>query len=81
LDMGFEPDVRAVIDQKTMPSKDERLTLMFSATFPIEIQTLARDFLKPNHAFIAVGIVGAANSDIVQVIEEVDQYTKKKPFD
>ena len=45
LDMGFEPQIRAIVEQYGMPSKDKRQTLMFSATFPKEIQMLARDFL------------------------------------
>ena len=35
-------------------SKEERQTLMFSATFPKEIQMLARDFLK-RYIFLTVG--------------------------
>lgn len=38
LDMGFEPQIRAVIDQGSMPPVGERQTVMFSATFPREIQ-------------------------------------------
>jgi superfamily II DNA/RNA helicase len=34
-----------------MPGPDVRQTLMFSATFPKEIQMLARDFLKV-HLFL-----------------------------
>jgi len=50
---------------------------MFSATFPEEIQTLAHDFLRPQFAFVAVGIVGGANRDITQNFEQVSQYDKK----
>ncbi len=46
LDMGFEPQIRAIIEGADMPGVTERQTLMFSATFPREIQMLARDFLK-----------------------------------
>ena len=38
LDMGFEPQIRRIVDQDTMPKAGERQTLMFSATFPKEIQ-------------------------------------------
>jgi ATP-dependent RNA helicase DDX3X len=38
LDMGFEPQIRRIVDQDTMPTKGTRQTLMFSATFPKEIQ-------------------------------------------
>ena len=38
LDMGFEPQIRRIVEQDTMPRTGERQTLMFSATFPKEIQ-------------------------------------------
>lgn len=38
LDMGFEPQIRRIVDQDTMPKTGDRQTLMFSATFPKEIQ-------------------------------------------
>ena len=42
LDMGFEPQIRQIIDQ----IRPDRQTLMWSATWPKEVQALARDFLK-----------------------------------
>jgi superfamily II DNA/RNA helicase len=42
LDMGFMPDIRRILSH--LPAK--RRTLLFSATFPDEIQKLARDFLR-----------------------------------
>lgn len=41
LDMGFEPDMRRLVGSPGMPSKEERQTLMFSATFPEDIQRSA----------------------------------------
>lgn len=38
LDMGFEPQIRRIVEQDTMPPVGQRQTLMFSATFPKEIQ-------------------------------------------
>ena len=35
LDQGFEPEIRKI--EAEMPSKEERQTLMFSATFPNEV--------------------------------------------
>uniref|UniRef100_A0A915JI16 RNA helicase n=1 Tax=Romanomermis culicivorax TaxID=13658 RepID=A0A915JI16_ROMCU len=78
LDMGFESEMRRLLEHNTLPLKSERQTLMFSATFPEEIQRLAQDFLRPQFAFIAVGIVGGANTDITQVFEQVDKYGKKE---
>ena len=38
LDMGFEPDMRRLVGFPEMPSKENRQTLMFSATYPEDIQ-------------------------------------------
>lgn len=43
LDMGFVPDMRKIIEEFNMPPVGERQTLMFSATFPEEIQKLASE--------------------------------------
>jgi ATP-dependent RNA helicase DDX5/DBP2 len=65
LDMGFEPQIRSILQH--IP--EQRQTLLFSATWPREIQKLAHDFLK-NPMQINVGEVDAlvANKDIKQVI-------------
>ena len=39
LDMGFEPQIRRIVQQDNMPRSEQgRQTMMFSATFPKEIQ-------------------------------------------
>lgn len=38
LDMGFEPQIRRIIEQTGMPPSPVRQTMLFSATFPSEIQ-------------------------------------------
>ena len=38
LDMGFEPEMRRLVGSPGMPPKEERQTLMFSATYPEDIQ-------------------------------------------
>ncbi|KAK0584253.1 hypothetical protein LWI29_010117 [Acer saccharum] len=40
LDMGFEPQIKKTVDQMDMPPPGVRETLLFSATFPKEIQSL-----------------------------------------
>ncbi|XP_031434022.1 LOW QUALITY PROTEIN: probable ATP-dependent RNA helicase DDX4 [Clupea harengus] len=77
LDMGFEPDMRRLVGSPGMPPKEERQTLMFSATYPEEIQRLAADFLKVDYLFLAVGVVGGACSDVEQLIMEVNQFSKR----
>ncbi|CAF0824494.1 unnamed protein product [Adineta steineri] len=76
LDTGFEPDIRK-LEELGLPAKDERCTSMFSATFPDEVQKLAKYFLRDNYIFLAVGTLGGANEDIAQTIEEVRQGDKK----
>ena len=38
LDMGFEPQIRKIVEQMDMPPRGMRQTMLFSATFPREIQ-------------------------------------------
>ncbi len=77
LDMGFEGDVRKMVEQLGMPPKGQRQTLMFSATFPEQIQKLAGDFLE-NYIFVTVGRIGGANTDITQNVYEVTQFQKRE---
>lgn len=67
LDMGFEPQIRRIVEKEHMPRTGERQTLMFSATFPQPIQMLARDFLD-NYIFLAVGRVGSTSENITQKV-------------
>lgn len=60
-----------------MPVKGQRVTAMFSATFPKEIQMLAQDFLMPNYVFLAVGRVGSTSENISQKIVWVDEHQKR----
>lgn len=53
LDMGFEPQIRKIIEQMDMPSVGERQTLLFSATFPKEIQSMASYF----HRWRQIGVL------------------------
>ncbi|CAA7060702.1 unnamed protein product [Microthlaspi erraticum] len=70
LDMGFEPQIRKIVEQMDMPPRGVRQTMLFSATFPREIQRLAADFLS-NYIFLAVGRVGSSTDLITQRIEYV----------
>ena len=76
LDMGFENDMRKIITQFGMPEKTQRQTLMFSATFPDQIQTLASEFLN-DYLFLAVGSVGGSNLDIKQEVIDVQGNQKR----
>ncbi|OSS53465.1 hypothetical protein B5807_01776 [Epicoccum nigrum] len=76
LDMGFEPQIRRIVEGEDMPSVQDRQTLMFSATFPRDIQMLARDFLK-DYIFLSVGRVGSTSENITQKIEYVEDPDKR----
>ncbi|KAI5082898.1 hypothetical protein GOP47_0002641 [Adiantum capillus-veneris] len=76
LDMGFEPQIRKIVEQMDMPRAGERQTMLFSATFPREIQRLAADFLY-NYIFLAVGRVGSSTDLIVQKVEFVNDNDKR----
>jgi ATP-dependent RNA helicase DDX3X len=75
LDMGFEPQIRKIVEQLDMPRTGQRHTLMFSATFPKEIQMLASSFLH-DYIFLAVGRVGAATETVTQKFVQVEQHAK-----
>jgi ATP-dependent RNA helicase DDX3X len=76
LDMGFEPQIRRIVEGEDMPNVQNRQTLMFSATFPRDIQMLARDFLK-DYVFLSVGRVGSTSENITQKVEYVEDQDKR----
>jgi ATP-dependent RNA helicase DDX3X len=76
LDMGFEPQIRRIVQGEDMPGTQDRQTLMFSATFPRDIQMLAKDFLK-DYVFLSVGRVGSTSENITQKVEYVEDADKR----
>ncbi|KAJ9124301.1 ATP-dependent RNA helicase dbp2 [Naganishia vaughanmartiniae] len=73
LDMGFEPQIRKIVSQ----IRPDRQTLLFSATWPKEVQRLAMDFLQD---FIQVNIGSmdlTANHNVKQVIEVCTDFEKR----
>lgn len=49
--MGFEPQISYLIDR----CSKQRQTMMFSATWPEEVQSLVHKYLTPEHAFLSIG--------------------------
>ncbi|KAF5788346.1 putative RNA helicase [Helianthus annuus] len=76
LDMGFEPQIRKIVERLDMPPCGRRQTMLFSATFPTEIQRMASDFLK-NYIFLSVGRVGSSTDLILQKIVFVEDSEKR----
>jgi len=64
LDMGFEPQIRKIIEQ----IRPDRQVLMWSATWPKEVKKLAEDFLQ-DYVQINIGSLElSANHNIVQIV-------------
>jgi len=77
LDMGFEPQIRRIVEREGMPPAGERQTLMFSATFPKEIQKLASEFMM-RYVFVAVGRVGSTTQLITQSVVWAEEADKRR---
>ena len=73
LDMGFEPQIRKIVEQ----IRPDRQTLMFSATWPKEVQRLAMDFLN-NFIQVNIGSLElSANHNVKQIIEVCSEFDKR----
>ncbi len=72
LDMGFEPSLRRIVSQV----RPDRQTLMWSATWPKEVRSLAREFLG-KYVQVNVGSEDLhANHNIKQIVEVMDNSQK-----
>ncbi|GFT75247.1 probable ATP-dependent RNA helicase DDX17 [Nephila pilipes] len=72
LDMGFEPQIRKILHQITL----EHQTLMFSATWPQEVKSLAEEFLK-NYVQVTIGAKQlSANHNIKQYVDIIEEAEK-----
>lgn len=75
LDMGFEPQLRAIVGQ----IRPDRQTLMFTATWPKDVVSISREFLKEEPVQIQIGSTElTANKDITQIIEVCEDMDKRR---
>jgi ATP-dependent RNA helicase DBP3 len=78
LDKGFEEEIRKIIN--TTPAIGERQTLMFTATWPESVRSLASTFMS-NPVKISIGDNPSgdlrANARIMQQVEVVDPRNKE----
>eukprot|EP01018_Ginkgo_biloba_P022667 Gb_23629 [translate_table: standard] len=72
LDMGFEPQIRKIVSQ----IRPDRQTLYWSATWPREVELLARHFLHNPYKVIIGSQDLKANHAIGQIVEVVSEYEK-----
>jgi len=73
LDMGFAPQLEEI--RKKLPPT--RQTLLFSATFPSDIQRMANSYLK-NPVRITIG---ATTKPVEKIVQEVVYTTESRKFD
>lgn len=73
LDMGFEPQIKKVVGQ----IRPDRQTLLWSATWPRSVQTIANQFLR-NPLRIQIGSFDlTANKRVKQVIQCIAEHEKR----
>lgn len=75
LDMGFKGTIEEICAHPTI-QKSTLQTLLFSATFPEDVQRIAATYLR-DYIFFAVGIVGGASTDVAQEVIEVPKKGKR----
>ncbi|CCK71990.1 DEAD-box ATP-dependent RNA helicase DBP2 KNAG_0I02050 [Huiozyma naganishii CBS 8797] len=73
LDMGFEPQIRKIVDQ----IRPDRQTLMWSATWPKEVKQLAADYLSDPIQVQIGSLELAASHTITQRVEVVSGFEKR----
>jgi len=72
LDMGFEPQLRKIVSQ----IRPDRQVLMWSATWPKEVQTLARDYLEDFYQVTVGSLDLTGNKNITQTIDVCADHDK-----
>lgn len=66
LDMGFEPQMKEIMRNL----REKHQTLLFSATMPEEIETLAQEYLR-DPVRVKVGRVSSPTQNVTQTLEKV----------
>jgi len=75
LDMGFEPQIRKIFEQ----IRPDRQVMMWSATWPKEVQQLAREFLNSSYIHINIGSMDlSANHNILQIVDVCEEWQKEQ---
>lgn len=77
LDLGLEPQTRSIVLERDLPAKENRTTIMFSATFPEKIDAMAKEFLRP-YVFLRIGKIGQTTDSIRQEVKWIDDSRKQK---
>eukprot|EP00747_Dinoflagellata_sp_TGD_P206038 gnl/TRDRNA2_/TRDRNA2_79781_c2_seq1.p1 gnl/TRDRNA2_/TRDRNA2_79781_c2~~gnl/TRDRNA2_/TRDRNA2_79781_c2_seq1.p1 ORF type:complete len:316 (+),score=46.28 gnl/TRDRNA2_/TRDRNA2_79781_c2_seq1:138-950(+) len=78
LDMGFEKQIREIVEHPDMPAAGQRQTMLFSATMPSSVQRLATEFLH-NHIVLTIGRTGSS-TDLIEQHVKLLQQKEKRPM-
>ncbi|XP_015517904.1 ATP-dependent RNA helicase p62-like [Neodiprion pinetum] len=73
LDMGFEPQIRKIIEQ----IRPDRQVLMWSATWPKEVRNLAEEYLTDYTQLNIGSLTLSANHNILQIIDVCQEHEKE----
>jgi len=73
LDMGFEPQIKKIVSQ----IRPDRQTLMWSATWPRDVQQISREFQRDPYEVHVGDMELSANTDVTQIIEVMDDDYQK----
>ncbi|KAF9191774.1 hypothetical protein BGZ51_000121 [Haplosporangium sp. Z 767] len=76
LDMGFEPNIRRILLSSDLPRDEGLQTIMFSATYPQEVQVLASNFMKDDYCRLRIGRIGGTTRDVTQKVIKVEEDDK-----
>ncbi|KAJ2683185.1 RNA-dependent ATPase, partial [Coemansia spiralis] len=71
LDQGFEKDIRAIIGM--LPQGVKRQTVMFSATWPVAVRSLADTFLRDPIKVSVKADELTVNTRVEQIVEVIDR--------
>ena len=75
LTLGFASQVRNI--EQRMPPKENRQTVLFSATMPEQIAQLAADFMKESVS-LKMGSPDSERSPIIQIVKWVEEPRKRE---
>jgi len=76
LDMGFQPQIRQIVD--AIPNPAKRQTLMFSATWPVDVQKFAQTYLRSPIQITIGGTNLTGAKKVTQIIEVCARPEEKK---
>lgn len=75
LTLGFASQVRNI--EQRMPPKENRQTVLFSATMPEQIEQLAADFMK-EFVSLKIGSPDSQKAPIMQIVKWVEEPRKRE---